>query len=105
MWAKPILPIVVSVVWGLLLAPGAFGALMSPMIFDSGESARAWTIFTLIVSFPILCVISIVASWLLWPLARSSAMPMRYVSIAVACLPLVPIVVLTTVFWSNPNLR
>ena len=67
---------------GLLIA--AAGA---PMAFDApGSDANplVWLIVFGFLGFPLACVISIVASWITWKIPK--------VRVAMACIPLLPIV-------------
>lgn len=93
---RPVLAIITTVVWGVLLVPGAAGALLSPMMFDAPGSMndpQVIAAFVSVVSFPILCVVSIAASWIAWRVFRtSSSGASRAVPIALASLPLVPVV-------------
>lgn len=91
---RPTLPIVVTAVWGVLLLPGLLGAALSPMFFDApGSMGNPVAIFNalVVVSFPVLCVISIVAVWALWSMHRSAPRRAPYSQIGAACLPLLPI--------------
>jgi hypothetical protein len=59
--ARPTLPIVVTAVWGVLLLPGLLGAALSVMFFDAPGSMTnpaAWTNASIVVSFPVLCLLS-----------------------------------------------
>jgi|ERR1700722_6438742 hypothetical protein len=91
---RPILAIVVTAVWGVLLFPGLLGAALSPMFFDApGSMSNPVAIFNalVVVSFPILCIVSIVAVWMLWSLHRRAPRRVPYAQIAAACLPLLPV--------------
>ena len=93
--AKPTLAIVVTLIWGILLIPGLLGAVTSPMFFDapgSMQNPAAWTNMLIIVSFPCLCVVSIITSWInfAWQ-KRSGARRSLIAPIVAAVLPLIPI--------------
>jgi hypothetical protein len=91
---RPIFAIVVTVVWGVLLFPGLLGAALSPMFFDApGSMENPVAIFNalVVVSFPILCIISIAGVWILWSLHRRAPRRVPYAQIAAACLPLFPV--------------
>jgi hypothetical protein len=92
---KPTLPVTVTAVWGVLLLPGLLGAALSPMFFDapgSVDNPAAWLNALIVVSFPVLCLLSIGGSWLVWSARRRSpARTTRYAAIAAAALPLLPI--------------
>jgi hypothetical protein len=85
---RPTLAIVVTAVWGLLSVPGLLIAVAgAPMAFDAPGSAAnplVWVIVFGFLSFPVACVASIVASWLTWKMPK--------VRVAMACIPLLPIV-------------
>lgn len=82
----PVLAIVVSSVWGLFAVPGLLIAVAgAPMAFDAPGSAAnplVWVIVFGFLSFPVACVVSIVASWLTWRMPK--------VRVAMACIPLLP---------------
>jgi hypothetical protein len=88
-------PIVVTAIWGALTLPGLLGAALAPMFFDAPGSMNnpaAWTNALIVVSFPVLCLLSIAGTWIVWSFPRRA--PARFTSgvqIAVACLPLIPI--------------
>jgi len=92
---RPTLAIVVTIVWGVLLLPGLLGAALSPMFFDapgSMDNPAAWMNALVVVSFPVLCLLSIGASWLVWAVGKSgSTRPSSYAAIAAAGLPLLPV--------------
>ncbi|RYU93236.1 hypothetical protein [Emticicia agri] len=48
----------------VILIPAAFGAIMSPFVFDSGASRRTWWIFGTLVALPILIILSQIVSWI-----------------------------------------
>jgi hypothetical protein len=81
-----------TIVWGLLLIPGFIGALLSGMMFDSPGSVKdpsAYLMAALLVSFPILCIVSIAGSWIVWTTRRNFKRAPA-IQIAVACVPLIP---------------
>jgi len=93
--SSPVVPIVVSAIWGVLLLPGLVGALLSPMMFDAPGSINnpaAWINALVIVSFPCLCIVSIAGVWIAW--AMHKRRPTRATSagqLFAAGLPLLPI--------------
>ncbi len=98
--ARPLVPIVASVVWGVLFFPGLFGAAMSAMFFDapgSESNPYAWINAGIVTSFPLLCLLSIALGWLLWAVQRRRAATRRRSQIVVACLPMLPIAYLVAV--------
>lgn len=92
---RPTVPLVATLVWGTLLLPGLLGAALSPMFFDAPGSMNnpaAWTNAAIIVSFPILCLISIAGSWIAWSFRkRAVTRGVPVASLAVALLPALPI--------------
>ena len=92
---KPFLAILASVVWGLAFFPGLVGAALSGMMFDapgSMENPVAWINALIIVSFPLLCLVAIVGSWIAFPFQkRRSAISPSLGQLVVAGLPLLPI--------------
>jgi len=94
--SRPIVPIVASVVWGVLFFGGLLMAMMSPMMFDapgSESNPRVVAMFASVVSFPILCLVSILATWLTWRFTRDSpAAARRRWTLFVAALPLLSVV-------------
>jgi hypothetical protein len=91
---RPTLPIVATAVWGVLLLPGLVGAALSPMFFDapgSMDNPAAWTNAMIIVSFPLLCLISIAGSWIAWSFRKRAATGAPYALLALALLPALPI--------------
>jgi len=92
---RPALPIVATAIWGVLLIPGLVGAALSPMFFDAPGSMNnpaAWTNAMIIVSFPLLCLISIAGSWIAWSFRkRTGVVGPPYAALALALLPALPI--------------
>ena len=67
---SPVLPIISTIVWLLLVVPTVIVAAFSAMLFDSGGSTPAVLVFAgFWLTLP-LTVISISASWILWGLTR-----------------------------------
>ena len=89
------MPIVATAVWGFLLLPGLVGAALSVMFFDAPgaiNNPAAWINALVIVSFPVLCLIAIGGSWVVWSVHRGR--PRRhppYAAFAFALLPALPI--------------
>jgi len=94
--SRPTLAVIVTVVWGVLALPGLLAAALAPMFFDAPGSMNnpvAWINALIVVSFPVLCFLSIGATWLFW-LARKGRPASRAASsaqVVLACLPLLPI--------------
>ena len=99
----PTLPIIVTVIWALLLLPGLVGALLSPMFFDAPGSMHnpaAIINALIVVSFPLLCILSIVLIWALWLAYKRR--PTRFRAngqIVAALLPLMPIAYFVTALF------
>ena len=94
--SRPTLAVIVTVVWGVLALPGLLAAALAPMFFDAPGSMNnpvAWLNALIVVSFPVLCLLSIGATWL-FRFARKRRAPSRAASsaqVVLACLPLLPI--------------
>ena len=57
--------ILITVCWGIALIPAIVAAPFSVMIFDapgSPESTERWVSFAMVMSFPVLIVISVIGS-------------------------------------------
>src|SRR5215469_9512845 len=96
--SRPTLPIVATIVWGLLIFPALVLAMFSPMMFDppgSEKNAALWVGLWLILSIPVVCIVSIVASWIIWLKTKDSPSGgTRIWMLVSAGLPLVPSVAL-----------
>jgi hypothetical protein len=91
---RPVVAIIASIVWGSLLFPGLLGAALSPMFFDAPGSMNnpgAWINLQIVVLFPILCILSIAGSWLVWLLMKRSGAARTTLGVAIAALPVLPI--------------
>jgi hypothetical protein len=94
---KSTLAVVASVVWGVMLLPGLLGAALSPMMFDapgSTSNPAAYVNVAIVLSFPLLCLVSIAGSWIVWQMRKGR--PTRGLARAQAvvfCLPLVPVAI------------
>jgi len=94
--SRPTLAIIVTIVWGVLALPGLLAAALAPMFFDAPGSTNnplAWINALIVVSFPVLCLLSIGATWLFW-FARKGRAPSHAASsmqVVLAALPLLPI--------------
>ena len=78
-------PLLTTIVWGVLLLPGLLGAALSPMFFDapgSTSNPAAYINALIVISFPILCAASIVITWLVKG---------RRAQLTAASLPLLPV--------------
>lgn len=68
--------IIINVFFGLCMIPAFFMALMSVMLFDSPgstESSLTWTLFFSLISFPILCLLSIPFTWVFYKKEKPKA--------------------------------
>ena len=92
---RPTLVVIVTLIWGALLLPGLLGAALSVMFFDAPGSVSnpaAWANALIVASFPVLCMLSIAASWIIWGRRkRDEGRHLVGAQIAAACLPLIPI--------------
>ena len=77
------------------MLPGLVGAALSPMFFDAPGSMNnpaAWANALIIVSFPCLCILSIIVTWIAWfTYKRRPTPPKRYMQIVAALLPVIPV--------------
>ena len=70
---KPFAALLGTLGWGLAGSASLFVGMMSVMLFDapgSENSLKVWAFVLSIWSFPVLCVLSIVGSWVTWFLTR-----------------------------------
>lgn len=92
---RPTLPLVATIVWGFLLLPGLVGAALSVMFFDAPGSINnpaAWTNALIVASFPVLCLVAIAGSWMVWSMHRGRPRPhFPYAALVFALLPALPI--------------
>jgi hypothetical protein len=93
---RPTIAIIASAVWGALLIPGLLGAALSTMFFDAPGSMNnpvAWINAGIVVSFPLLCLVAIAGSWVVWSARRNreASKASAVTSVAVASLPLLPV--------------
>lgn len=56
--------LIANIVMLVILIPSAFGAIMSPFVFDSGATKRTWWIFGTLVALPILIILTQIISWI-----------------------------------------
>jgi len=78
-----------NIIFGLLLLPSLFFSVMSIMMFDApGSENSPYTImlFISVISFPLLVILSIPASWVFYKFQKYST------SLMVALLPLLSII-------------
>jgi hypothetical protein len=52
-----------TIIGGLLLMLSAWPLAMSPMVFDSGESADTWGVFIAIWMMPVVLIAGLVTGW------------------------------------------
>jgi len=55
--------LIANIIMLVILIPAAFGAMMSPFVFDSGATKRTWWIFGTLVALPILIISTQIISW------------------------------------------
>ena len=92
---SPGVAIIASVVWGVSLFIGVFMAMMSVMMFDapgSQNNPRVIAMFVSVVSFPVLCLVSILATWLAWRFTRDASAAWRRLPWYTAALPLLSVI-------------
>ena len=90
---NPVLPIVATVVWLVVMVAAVFPALFSAMLFDSGGSAPVWMIFAGFWLTIVLCFVSILAGWIVWGTTRRErSRSVRVARGVIYGLPFVPLV-------------
>jgi hypothetical protein len=62
--------ITTSVLFGLSLIPAVAMIIMSPMAFDSGQTATIWRAVLLLCAYPFVVIAAIAGSWILFALRR-----------------------------------
>lgn len=62
--------LVVTVLAAVLLMASAYPLTMSPMLFDSGENAAAWSVFIFVWFMPVLLIAGVAAAW--WGYAKGA---------------------------------
>lgn len=90
--------IVLNIILLLGLIPSAWGALFSPMLFDSGATKRTWTIFGAIVALPILIVITQIISWIAFSKGNYG------LALKVSLIPVVDVLLLVALFMYSDKL-
>lgn len=91
MKAPPALAVTATITWGLLGLLSIPLLVISPMLFDSGESQILWVFFWSVVAFPFTCFLAVVASWIVWiPSRLDNPSRGRWLRIVCVLLPLVP---------------
>lgn len=58
--------VVGTVLLALLLLPSAAFAMMSPMMFDSGETPLLWVVFLLAFTLPVTIIVGAIVSWVFY---------------------------------------
>ena len=66
----PLLPILATVGWIITALVLFIPTVFSPMLFDSGTSFWAVTIFVGLLSSLVLCGLSVIGSWIIWAATR-----------------------------------
>ncbi len=56
--------ILATVCFGLLAIPASFAMMMSPMAFDTGISTAAIILFVTLLTYPLMVLVSVPASWI-----------------------------------------
>jgi hypothetical protein len=84
--------ILLSVGYAMGFLCSVFGVLMSPFLFDSGDTARNWHAFFLVVALPLIILIGTAMSWGAYRSRKYMLIPLGLV------LPVIDVVVFTNVF-------
>lgn len=90
--------IALNVILIIGLIPSAWGALFSPMLFDSGATKRTWIIFGAIVALPILIVITQIISWIAYSKGNYG------LALKVSLIPVTDILILVALFMYSDKL-
>lgn len=84
---------IATVIWVLGAVVGALPALMTPMMFDSPGSLENPATVTLAISvatFPVVCILAVLLSWLVFLLPVFADLPHRYLwACGLMALPLI----------------
>jgi hypothetical protein len=91
--------IVANIIMLVILIPAAFGAIMSPMVFDSGATKRTWWIFGTIVALPVLIILTQIISWIAF--ARQN----YDFALKVSLVPVLDILVIIFLFTVSSDLK
>ncbi len=70
--------IILTVGYVGLFAFAVFAAMMSPMVFDSGDTPRNWHAFFAFLFFPVLVLISIALGWCGFGYRRYRLIPLSF---------------------------
>jgi hypothetical protein len=84
--------ILLSIGYAMGFLCSVFGVLMSPFLFDSGDTARNWHAFFLVLALPVVLLIGTAMSWIAYRSRKYMLIPLGLV------LPLVDVVVFVNVF-------
>ena len=93
---RPTIPIIATVLWLPGAAASAFMSLMSVMLFDApGSENNPWLLVAVggIVGTPVLCVVSVAASWVVFYVRRDKVGGGLALPLIVAALPLISIAI------------
>ncbi len=91
-----IVNIILSVIWCLILPFAGIMAMFSPMMFDSPESTEsmmAWLVFFSVFFFPLVIILSVAATWIIWAYKKYK------LSLWIALLPLFNIMLILISFF------
>ncbi|MFT3709733.1 MAG: hypothetical protein QM817_19060 [Archangium sp.] len=94
--SKPTVALIATGVWGAGFVLGLLMTAMSVMLFDApGSENVVWTqlLFASVASAPVLCVLSVIGSWVAWLVTRNQeAGRGRVLRASIALLPLLSVV-------------
>ncbi|MGB3200656.1 MAG: hypothetical protein WBA99_07130 [Nodosilinea sp.] len=100
---------VVTVIWTAAAVIGLMPALMSPMMFDapgSLENPATVALALSVATFPVVCILAVLAGWLVFALPALAHLPYRYHWVCgLLALPLLNVVIgglaLVWLVWFN----
>jgi O-antigen/teichoic acid export membrane protein len=87
-----IILIISTIFFALAIIPGVFIAMMSLMIFDSGISTLLILFYSLIATFPVICLLSF-ASWIFYKFKKYG------LAVFISLLPLLNIILIAIMFF------
>jgi hypothetical protein len=91
--------LIANIIMLVILIPAAFGAIVSPFVFDSGASRRTWLIFGTLVALPILIISTQIVSWIAF--ARHN----YDLSLKVSLVPVLDILMIIFLFSVSSDLK
>lgn len=100
----PLAPILISVIWAFGFLLGAWPAVATVFLFDSGTDLQlwAWFVFYGMWSFELLALLMIPGIWLAWALTRSKTWGGRFL-VLLAFIPLLALIPVIAAFFMDAS--